>query len=106
MRDAAADQVSDLQGRLSPHLHEGVLVVERDNRSLGAKGTRRLRACRLDVSRHRKLHVVRDVALAEAKQYQAGFYGLSTAGNVVLFILVTVVIVPLFVFLNRREVNR
>jgi raffinose/stachyose/melibiose transport system permease protein len=35
------------------------------------------------------------------KQYQAGFYGLSTAGNVVLFLLVTAVIVPLFWYLNR-----
>ena len=31
------------------------------------------------------------------KQYQAGFYGLSTAGNVVLFVLVTAIIVPLSV---------
>ena len=30
------------------------------------------------------------------KQYQAGFYGLSTAGNVVLFLLVTAIILPLF----------
>jgi raffinose/stachyose/melibiose transport system permease protein len=37
------------------------------------------------------------------KQYQAGFYGLSTAGNVVLFVVVTVIVVPLFWFLNRRE---
>ena len=29
------------------------------------------------------------------KQYQAGFYGLSTAGNVVLFLLVTAIILPL-----------
>lgn len=36
------------------------------------------------------------------KQYQAGFYGLSTAGNVVLFLVVIVVIVPLFSALNRR----
>jgi raffinose/stachyose/melibiose transport system permease protein len=39
------------------------------------------------------------------KQYQAGFYGLSTAGNVVLFVLVAIIIVPLFQFLNRRQVN-
>jgi raffinose/stachyose/melibiose transport system permease protein len=39
------------------------------------------------------------------KQYQAGFYGLSTAGNVVLFILVTAIIVPLYSFLRRREVQ-
>lgn len=37
------------------------------------------------------------------KQYQAGFYGLSTAGNVVLFLLVTVIVVPLFWFLNRKD---
>ena len=37
------------------------------------------------------------------KQYQAGFYGLSTAGNVVLFILVSVIVVPLFWFLNRND---
>jgi raffinose/stachyose/melibiose transport system permease protein len=39
------------------------------------------------------------------KQYQAGFYGLSTAGNVVLFVLVTAIILPLFTWLNRREVQ-
>jgi raffinose/stachyose/melibiose transport system permease protein len=39
------------------------------------------------------------------KQYQAGFYGLSTAGNVVLFVLVTAIVLPLFWFLNRREVQ-
>ncbi|WP_198653568.1 carbohydrate ABC transporter permease [Actinocorallia populi] len=38
------------------------------------------------------------------KQYQAGFYGLSTAGNVVLFVLVTLLILPLSWFLNRKEV--
>jgi raffinose/stachyose/melibiose transport system permease protein len=36
------------------------------------------------------------------KQYQAGFYGLSTAGNVVLFVLVAAIIAPLSMFLNRR----
>jgi len=40
------------------------------------------------------------------KQYQAGFYGLSTAGNVVLFVLVALIIVPLSAFLNRQEVER
>jgi raffinose/stachyose/melibiose transport system permease protein len=39
------------------------------------------------------------------KQYQAGFYGLSTAGNVVLFLLVTAIILPLYWFLSRREVQ-
>lgn len=38
------------------------------------------------------------------KQYQAGFYGLSTAGNVVLFLVVTAIVVPLNWWLTRREV--
>ena len=38
------------------------------------------------------------------KQYQAGFYGLSTAGSVVLFLLVTAIVVPLTWWLNRGEV--
>lgn len=40
------------------------------------------------------------------KQYQAGFYGLSTAGNVVLFLIVTAIILPLSTFLNRKEVDQ
>lgn len=40
------------------------------------------------------------------KQYQAGFYGLSTAGNVVLFVLVALIIVPLSWWLNRDGVER
>src|SRR5512134_2524940 len=39
------------------------------------------------------------------KEYQAGFYGLSTAGNVVLFILVTVIVYPLMRFFNRMEIE-
>ncbi|HEX2915388.1 MAG TPA: sugar ABC transporter permease [Chloroflexia bacterium] len=39
------------------------------------------------------------------KEYQAGFYGLSTAGNVVLFILVTIIVYPLQRFFNRREIE-
>lgn len=39
------------------------------------------------------------------KQYQAGFYGLSTAGNVVLFILVTIIVYPLMRFFNRKELE-
>ena len=39
------------------------------------------------------------------KQYQAGFYGLSTAGNVVLFILVTVIVYPLMRYFNRMEIE-
>lgn len=40
------------------------------------------------------------------KQYQAGFYGLSTAGNVVLFVVVTAIVVPISSLMNRREVDR
>jgi raffinose/stachyose/melibiose transport system permease protein len=39
------------------------------------------------------------------KQYQAGFYGLSTAGNVMLFIVVTAIVVPLAWFLGKRQVT-
>ncbi|WP_422934461.1 carbohydrate ABC transporter permease [Sinomonas sp. P47F7] len=40
------------------------------------------------------------------KQYQAGFYGLSTAGNVVLFVIITAIVLPLSIFLNRKEVEQ
>ncbi|CAM3424634.1 carbohydrate ABC transporter permease [Occultella aeris] len=40
------------------------------------------------------------------KQYQAGFYGLSTAGNVVLFLVVTAIVVPISLWFSRREVER
>lgn len=39
------------------------------------------------------------------KQYVSGFFGLSTAGNVILFIFVTVLVFPLFIYLNRKEVD-
>src|SRR5512147_757403 len=39
------------------------------------------------------------------KEYQAGFYGLSTAGNVVLFILVTIIVYPLMRFFNSKELE-
>jgi len=39
------------------------------------------------------------------KQYQAGFYGLSTAGNVVLFVLVAIIIYPLSAWLNKKTVE-
>ncbi|MFC5824750.1 carbohydrate ABC transporter permease [Nonomuraea insulae] len=38
------------------------------------------------------------------KQYQAGFFGLSTAGNVLLFLIVTAIAVPLNYFLGKRQV--
>lgn len=43
------------------------------------------------------------VASVIYKQYQAGFYGLATAGNVVLFILIGVLVVPLTLVLNRKR---
>ncbi len=39
------------------------------------------------------------------KEYQAGFFGLATAGNVVLFILVMIIIFPLFRWMNSKEVD-
>ena len=39
------------------------------------------------------------------KQYQAGFYGLSTAGNVVLFIVVTAIVLPINYYLTKRQVE-
>ncbi|OBZ96594.1 ABC transporter [Pararhizobium polonicum] len=44
------------------------------------------------------------VASVIYKQYQAGFYGLSTAGNVILFALIVAIILPLTLWFNRREV--
>lgn len=37
------------------------------------------------------------------KQYQAGFYGLSTAGNVVLFVLIAALVVPLYRRLSKDD---
>ena len=39
------------------------------------------------------------------KQYQAGFYGLATAGNVILFIGVAAVVFPLMRVFARREIE-
>jgi raffinose/stachyose/melibiose transport system permease protein len=39
------------------------------------------------------------------KQYQAGFFGLSTAGNVILFVLVSALAFPLYAYLNKKEVD-
>lgn len=40
------------------------------------------------------------------KQYQAGYYGLSTAGNVVLFLVVTAIMVPVTMVINRKAVEQ
>jgi raffinose/stachyose/melibiose transport system permease protein len=39
------------------------------------------------------------------KQYQAGFYGLSAAGNVVLFIMIALIVYPMMRFFNSRELE-
>lgn len=39
------------------------------------------------------------------KQYQAGFYGLSTAGNVILFVLIGLIVLPVTMWLNRKETD-
>lgn len=39
------------------------------------------------------------------KQYQGGFYGLATAGNVILFFMVALIIMPLYKFLTKKEVS-
>jgi len=39
------------------------------------------------------------------KQYQGGFYGLATAGNVILFLGVSLLAFPLYKFLTKREVD-
>lgn len=38
------------------------------------------------------------------KQYTSGYFGLATAGNVILFALVSILVFPLSRFLNKREV--
>jgi raffinose/stachyose/melibiose transport system permease protein len=40
------------------------------------------------------------------KQYQAGFFGLSTAGNVILFVLIALIMLPLTFWFNRREIEQ
>lgn len=40
------------------------------------------------------------------KQYQAGFFGLSTAGNVILFVVIFALVLPLSAWLNRGEKER
>jgi len=40
------------------------------------------------------------------KQYQAGFFGLSTAGNVILFVVIGILVFPLNAWLNRGNADR
>ncbi len=39
------------------------------------------------------------------KQYQAGFWGLSTAGNVILFMMIAFIVAPLAYWLNKRTIT-
>ena len=39
------------------------------------------------------------------KQYQAGFYGLSSAGNVVLFVIIMIIVYPMMRFFHRLELH-
>lgn len=39
------------------------------------------------------------------KQYQAGFYGLATAGNVLLFIAVMLIVYPMMRFFAKKEIE-
>jgi raffinose/stachyose/melibiose transport system permease protein len=39
------------------------------------------------------------------KQYGNGFFGMSTAGNVILFLVVTLLVLPIFKWMNRRQAD-
>jgi raffinose/stachyose/melibiose transport system permease protein len=43
------------------------------------------------------------IASINYKQYQAGFYGLATAGNVILLFFVLAIIGPVYWFFNKKE---
>ncbi len=39
------------------------------------------------------------------KQYSAGYYGLATLGNVLMFVLISLLAFPLYYFITRKEVD-
>jgi raffinose/stachyose/melibiose transport system permease protein len=43
------------------------------------------------------------IASINYKQYQAGFYGLATAGNVILLVFVLILVLPLYRYINKRQ---
>lgn len=43
------------------------------------------------------------IASINYKQYQAGFYGLATAGNVILLGFVLVIVTPIYAYINKRQ---
>ena len=59
----------------------------------------------LDHDRRRSGFTPYVIASTIFKQYQAGFYGLSTAGNVILFVAVSIIIFPLMRYFNRKELD-
>jgi raffinose/stachyose/melibiose transport system permease protein len=46
------------------------------------------------------------IASINYKQYMAGYYGLATAGNVILYLLITALVFPLSRFLSKKEIDR
>lgn len=43
------------------------------------------------------------IASINYKQYQAGFYGLATAGNVILLLFVLILVLPMYRYINKRQ---
>ena len=39
------------------------------------------------------------------KQFQGGFYGIATAGNVILFLIVSAFAIPLYRVITKKEVD-
>lgn len=39
------------------------------------------------------------------KQFQGGFYGIATAGNVILFLIVSAFAIPLYLIITKKEVD-
>jgi hypothetical protein len=76
-------------------------ITCRHVRVAGSDRFRRWR--RLPPQQPRDRHRSRGEPVSRDLQYQAGFYGLSTAGSVVLFLVVTVIVVALTWWLNRGE---
>lgn len=50
-------------------------------------------------------YVTEVMASTVYKQYAAGYYGLSTAGNVIMFIMIAILAFPLQKFLLSKEVE-
>jgi len=46
------------------------------------------------------------VASINYKQYMSGYYGLATAGNVILYLFITILVFPLSRFMSKKETDR